>query len=162
MITTSRINSSFIEKGKRILKIIQFGVKTAIEVSSFGDDSNPIENLTAIYSDTSENGESVILGYINENQLSKVGEKRIYSLKGDGSLSSYFWLKNDGSAELLGANDNLVRYEALNAKLQEEITKINAELLKVQASLAAIGGVYVNTPLNIDFSSAKVEEVKVI
>ena len=160
MISFSKVKGSALEKGIRILKVLQFGIKTADEVSSFGDDSNPLKDMTAIYAESSEAGEPVILGYINTNQISKEGEKRIYSLKSDGSTSFYIHLKNDGTMEFGGTADNLVRYSPINTALNQQAVDINTELSKISAALALIGGVYTPTPINIDVSGSKIDEAK--
>jgi len=162
MMTFSKIRSSIIESGFRILKVDQWGVKTVNEVSSFGDDSHPISNMTALYADTSETGEPVIIGYINKNQLADVGEKRIYSLKEDGSISTFIWLKNDGKIELGGNNDNAIRYQKLDDSLQSQKTLINAELLKIQTAIAGLGGAYAKIDISINTSSAKINEIKTL
>jgi len=160
MITFSKIKSVAIESKKRILKVLQFGVKTADEVSSYGDDASPLVGMTAIYSNTSEAGEQVIIGYINTEQISKEGEKRIYSQKSDGSISFYIHLKNDGTMELGGDVDNLVRYSPLDSSLQGQATDINIELAKIAAAISGLGGSYIVAPITIDNSAAKIEEVK--
>ena len=159
-ITFSKIRSSIVESGKRILKVEQFGAKTVQEISSFGDDGNPVENMTAIYADTSENGEPVIIGYINENQLAGVGEKRLYSLDSSGALSFYIWLKNDGTFEIGGNDDNAVRYQKLDDSLQAQKSLINTELIKISAAITTLGGSYAATLITIDTSAAKINEVK--
>lgn len=160
MITFSKIRSSIIEAGLRILKVDQWGAKTVQEISSFGDDGNPVANMTAVYADTAESGEPVIIGYINENQLAGVGEKRIYSLKSDGTLSTFIWLKDDGTMQLGGIVDNAVRHAALDVALQAQVVKINAELVKIATGIAGAGGAYTPAPISIDTSAAKIDEIK--
>lgn len=159
-ITLSKVRSTLLEAGKRILKVEQFGVKTVdLEVSSFGDDGNPIENMTAIYADTSENGEPVIIGYVNENQLANVGEKRIYSLNINGGLSTYIWLRNNGNIEIGGTSHNAVRYAPLNTGIQSQTTGINAELAKISTAIGLLGGTYVVAPVTADISGSEVSDV---
>jgi len=160
MITFSKIKSATLESGKRILKVLQFGIKTADEVSSYGDDANPLKGMTAVYSSTSEAGEQIIIGYINTNQVSKEGEKRIYSQKNDGSISFYIYLKNDGTMEFGGNTDNLVRYSPLDSSLQGQAADINTELGKIAAAIAGVGGTYTVAPIIIDNSAAKIEEAE--
>ena len=157
----SVVVSNLIEKGFRILKVKQFGVKTANSVSSFGDDSAPLKDMIAIHANTAEVGDSVIVGYINKNQIAKPGEKRIFSLKPDGSLSFDIHLKDDGTCNIGGDTDNAVRFAALNTALQVEASKINAELTKIASGISTAGGVYVPTTLTLDISAAKIDEVKV-
>jgi len=160
MITFSKIKSAAIESGQRILKVLQFGVKTADEIAPFGDDASPLEGMTAIYAPTSEAGEPVIIGYINTNQVAKPGEKRIYSLDSGGGISFYIYLKSDGTMEFGGTADNLVRFTPLNAGLQSEVVLLNAELVKIQAVLTTLGGTYVHVPVTVDVSAAKINEAK--
>lgn len=160
MITLSKFKSAIIQAGKRILKVDQYGAKTAEECAPFGDDSNPVKNLTAVYASTGENSEPVIIGYINDKQLAKIGEKRLYSLDSTNNLAAYLWLTNSGDLELNGDADFAVRHSALNTSLQNEVNLLNAELTKVQASIAALGGTYVRLPVEITIDSAKVETVK--
>lgn len=162
MITYSKIRSSLIKAGLRILKVQQYGAKTVQEVSSFGDDGSPVDNMTAIYADTAENGEPVIIGYINENQLAAKGEKRLYSLDSNNAISFYIWLKNNGTFEIGGTADNAVRYQKLDDSLQSQKTAINAELVKIQTAITGLGGVYVHVPITINTSSAKINEVKTL
>ena len=160
MITFSKIISAFFEKGTRVLKVNQYGVKTADECSSFGDDSNPIKNMIAIFAETEVNGNAVIIGYINENQLAQIGEKRLYSLKETGELSTYIWLKNDGNILLGGDSDNVVRYSPLAQAVSGMDLSINAELVKIQQAIATLGGTYARTNISTDLTNAKVNELK--
>ena len=162
MITTSLIDSTAIDNGQRDIKVDQFGAKTADESAPFGDDGNPLKGMIAIYAETSEVGEPVIIGYINENQLAEPGEKRIYSLKSDGSLSTSVWLKNDGTMEVAGNADNMVRYAKLNTALQLTITNLNAELIKIQSAIVALTGVYTRADVGLDISASKIKEIKTI
>lgn len=159
MITLVNFKESFIKNSTRILKVIQWGTKTADECAPFGDDSNPLEDMIAVYAETSENGEPVIIGYINENQIAAQGEKRMYSLKEDGTVSAYLWLKNDGKVLLNGDNDNLVKYLPLQNDLTQTSALINAELTKIQAALTSVGAVYVPAPLEINIENAKAKDL---
>ena len=159
-ITLSKIRSFIIEEGARILKVEQYGPKTVQEAAPFGDDSGPIENLTAIYAETAETGEPVIIGYINENQLAGVGEKRLYSLDENGNIAFFIWLKADGTFEIGGNIDNAVRYQKLDDALQAQKNAINAELIKISAAISLLGGSYSATLISIDTSAAKIIEVK--
>jgi hypothetical protein len=160
MITLAKVDSTTITDKQREIKVLQFGAKTADECAPFGEDSNPLKDMIAVYAETAEVGEPVIIGYLNENQLAAVGEKRLYSLKPDGSLSFYTWLRNNGTMELGGNAHNLVRYEPLNNALQSLVNKINAELVKIQTGLTAVGGVYAPAPVSVDVSASKINEIK--
>lgn len=158
--TFSIFKSSVIELGKRILKIEEFGVKTANECMPFGMDSNPIANMTAIHSITSNNSESVVIGYINKNQVAASGEMRLFSLGASGVQKTFLWLKANGKLELNGNMYSAVRYEPLNTGLQNQTQLINIELVKIQAALTALGGVYTHAPVTTYIANSKSDDVK--
>jgi hypothetical protein len=162
MITLSTISGAFVKAGSRILKVFQYGIKTADECSPFGDDSSPLEGMTAIYAETGEIGEPVIIGYMNERQLAAPGEKRIYSLKDNGDISFYAWLKNDGTMQLGGTADNLVRYAPLNAGLSSHNSQVVAELNKIAVAISSLGGTYVPGLVGMDVSGSKIVEIKTL
>lgn len=162
MITLSTISGAVVKAGSRILKIFQYGIKTADECAPFGDDSSPLEGMTAIFADTGEIGEPVIIGYMNEKQLAEPGEKRIYSLKATGEISFYAWLKNNGTMELGGTADNLVRYAPLNAGLSSHNTQVVAELNKIAVAIGALGGSYVPGLVGMNVSDSKIIEIKTL
>lgn len=160
MITFAKVKDAVLSNLKRILKVEQFGVKTASESSPFGLDSVPLKNMTAIYSDTSNNSESVILGYINESQLALPGEFRIYSLDSNKNLKSFIWLKVDGSIEINGSSNFAVKYTELQSALSLLSTNINTENTKIAAAISLLGGSYIPNPINIDITLAKNETIK--
>lgn len=160
MITLSKVKSYIIEKGKRILKVEQYGAKTAKSASSYGDDSQPLKNMTAIYAETGNNSEQVIIGYINTNQIAGEGEKRIFSQKPDGSIAIAIHLKSNGTCELGGAVDNAVRYIPLKSGIDSKDQLINAELAKIATAIGSLGGTYTVAPISTDITSSKIEELK--
>ena len=161
MITLSKLKSVSIEAKQRILKVLQYGPKTANEVTPFGLDSSPLENYTAIYAETANAGESLIIGYIQKTQLAKQGEARLFSLDSNGLLKAEIFCKADGTIILNGGGFNSVRYENLNSELQQLKTDINTELLKVQTAITTLGGTYANAPLNLDLTTAKSDTIKI-
>lgn len=151
-----------IVKGERIFKVEQLGIKTADFATSFGDDSVAPKNWTGVYCDTLNDGDKVIVGWININQLSKVkaGEKRIYSLKEDGKTQSIdIYLRDDEKIEIGGDQDNLVKYSKLNQSLQNQVNSVNTELQKIVAAISALGGSYVIQPISLDISESKIDEL---
>jgi hypothetical protein len=160
MITLSKLKSSTIENTKRILKVLQFGAKTAKEVSPFGFDSCPVEGLTAIFAETSNADESIIIGYIQADRLAQAGASRLFSIDPTTKeLKAEIWLKTDGTITLNRGTKKAVLFEPLNQKLTDQNNAINTELLKIQASIIALGGTYSNTPLILDITTAKSESV---
>lgn len=161
MITKAKVKGWFIEKGKRILKVLQWGVKSVPVAGPFGDDSNPIKNMTAIMAETSVKGEPVIIGYIHKNQIAKVGEKRIFSLKENGETSTYIHLKNDEVIEIGGNSDFLVRFFSLKTSIDNKDNLINQELEKIRLAIQSVGGTYVKSNVSTNLDAAKTEKVKV-
>ncbi|WP_300440730.1 hypothetical protein [Christiangramia sp.] len=160
MISLAKVKEWTLENGKRILKVLQYGPKTSKVSAPFGDDSNPIKDMTAILAETGVNGEPIILGYINKSQIAKVGEKRIFSLKENGELSSFIWLKNDETIEIGGNLDFAVRFNKLKEALDVRDQDINAELTKIATGITAAGGTYTPTPISTDISAAKNDKIK--
>ena len=161
MITLSKLKSVAIEQGQRILKVMQYGPKTANECGPFGLDSSPLPEYTAIYSETANAGESLIIGYIQKNQIAQQGEARLFSLDSKGLLKAEIFCKADGTIILNGGGFNAVRYENLNSELQQLKTDMNTELLKVQTAITTLGGTYANVPLNLDLITAKSDTIKI-
>lgn len=162
MISTAKVKQWSIEKGKRILKLLQFGAKTAKVAAPFGDDSNPVKDMTAIFAETSVSGEPFVIGYVNTNMLAAVGEKRIFSLKESGSLSTYIWLKNDETMELGGNADHAVRFSKLKAGIDAKDELIQAELVKIKAALQTVGGTYIPGTITTDIEAAKIDKIKTL
>lgn len=177
MVQFTKVISTAINDLLRYIKVQRFGledIQEPNESAPFGDDANPIKGMTAIYAATSQRGESVIIGYINKNRLADTGEKRIFSTDSDGELSTYIWLKNDGTMQLGGIVDNAVRYIPLNAGLQAEAAKIGINLSAILVNLTALnvavnalvpGSVptpYVITPVDVDITNSKINEIKTL
>lgn len=153
MITTSKIDSSFFEKLRLVLKVLQYGGKTAIQVSPFGIDSRPIDKMTAIYAETSNADEALIIGYINEKYITKKGEIRLYSMGEQGGateVKSTIYLKKDGKIELNGGGNPAVLGNELRTVLNNIQLDINQELIKISAGITTVGGTYTIKPININ------------
>lgn len=159
-ISFSKFKEFFIENGKRILKVEQFGIKTADEVAPFGIDANPLKDMVAIYSDTTNASESVILGYIDKNKLADSGEIRLYSLDSNKALKSFIWLKNDNTIEFNGNTYSMVRFEPLESGINAKDNLINIELGKIATAISSLGGVYTVAPVSTNIANAKNEDVK--
>ena len=162
MITFSKFKSSTIEQGKRILKVLQFGAKTAKESYPFGFDSSPLENWTAIYAETTNKGEAVIIGYINKNQIAELGGSRMYSLDSTGNLKAYAYARASGILELNGNQYTAVRYENLLQAINSQNALINAELVKIATVLNTLSpGSYIPGSITINLTSSQSPTVKI-
>lgn len=147
--------------GVRVAKILGLGgALTLKEAMPFGVDGNPPKDMTAIYGFTPNSKQRYVIGYLNKNQLAETGESRLYSVDANGNLKAYIWNKADGTLELNGNTYSAVRYQTLNTQLQSEISQINSQLTAIQAAITSVGGTYVPTPINVDFSGAESPDVK--
>jgi len=160
------ISTSFDTLKRRMVKVLRFGVSDVLdrfESSPYGLDSNPIKDMVAVYSETSEKGKAVVIGFLNKNQLAAPGEFRTYSTDADGTLKFYIWQKANGTCEIGGNVDNLVRYTKLNLALQQFKADIVTELTNIAAGITTAGGTYTPSPtFGIDISQSKINEIKTL
>lgn len=159
-----KIFRSVINKKKRqLIEILRFGkddVQEIEQISPVGFDSAPIANMRAIYGKTTSDGDSVIIGYFNENALASPGESRMFAVDKNGNLKTYIWAKNDGTLEVGGADDFMVRFNKLNEGVIDFQTQIQAELAKIAVGITGAGGSYTPGTLNVDISDSKIDEIK--
>jgi hypothetical protein len=165
---TKIISSSFDSLKRRILKFYRLGkdVQTAHEVAPYGFDSNPIKGMTAIHMETGNNGDTVVVGYVNLNQLAGSGESRMYSTDANGVLKTSIWLKNDGIMEIGGDVDFMVRYsklaEAFNELKDDHNKLVDAFNMHVHAGNNIIATVSVDPKIPADQSNADIEPAKIV
>lgn len=162
MISLAKYFSATIESGKRILKVTQFGTKTAKECGPFGFDSQPPKGWTAIYAETTNKDESVIVGYINKNQLSGAGESRMYSVGVGSEVKAYVVCDASGRITLNGNEFSAVRYENLETGINAQNALINAEFAKIATAINVLApGAYVPAPVSTNITTAKSETIKI-
>lgn len=102
--------------GERLIKSIGFGasdVQTSDQIASHGIDSNPIKGLIAIKAGTSIAGETVVLGYINPDQIAESGEIHLFATDSDGVEKFRIKVKNDGTCEIGGDARNAAGFQEL-------------------------------------------------
>lgn len=158
-ISFSKIKSSVIEAGKRILKVEQFGAKTAKESYPFGFDSSAPEGFTAIFAETTNKDASVIVGYINKNQLATIGESRMYAVDPSGEVVGFVYARASGVLELNGSAFSSVRFQSLKIAIDNNDASINAEFSKLATAITSLGGVYI--PATIETNLANTESATV-
>lgn len=110
------ISTAFDSVKRRIVKVRRRGkddIQTAKEYSPFGVDSNAPAGMRAIFAETGVKGKTALIGYLNLDKLAEVGETRLYSIKSDKTLSTFIWLKDDGTMQIGGDDDNMVRFSEL-------------------------------------------------
>ncbi len=174
---TKVISTSFDSLNRLKVKFLRMGksdVQECLEVSPYGTDSNPVKDMVAIYTPTGENGKNAIIGYINKNRLAEIGENRIFSTDSDGVLSTYIWLKNDGTMEIGGDADFMVRYSVLETAfndLQGTVNDLISAFNSHMHATAATGPPSIPTPIpssipaipsTADISGAKIDEIKTL
>lgn len=159
-ITFSKVKGSVIENGKRIVKVLQFGAKTAKESYPFGFDSSAPDDLTAVYAETSNAGDAVVIGYINRNQVAALGESRVYAVDAAGEVVSFVFCRNSGVLELNGSDYSGVRFQELKTATDNANTLLNAELVKVQAALVSLGGAYARLDVSTNLTATESPTVK--
>lgn len=161
MLTFSKVNSTSIVEGFREIKVEEYGVKTADLCEGFGIDSNPIAGMTAIFSETSNDGDAIIVGYVDTRKIAAEGETRLFSLDSEGNEKAFVWLKNNGQLELNGKGDNVVRYSELEKMMSKLKSDINVELAKIQTGIIGAKSSYAKKDIAIDSSKCKVDNVEV-
>jgi len=170
------ISSEIDSLKRRIVKVLRLGqndVQTSLEAGPFGVDSNPIPDLIAIYAPTEEKGKTVIIGYINRNQIADVGEHRIFSTDAAGDVVMFLHLKNDGIAEFGGNADFMVRYNeletafnSLKSSTNDMITEWNTFAAAYIPGSPTVQGfpatVSTVTAASADITPAKIDEIKTL
>lgn len=157
------LSTSFDKLKSRVVKFTRFGLndtQTATEVTAFGIDSNPLENMIAVYAETASKGDTVIIGYINKDQLAAPGEMRLFSKAANGDLKTFIWLKANGKIQLGGDADNAVRYSELKNTVDSINQFLNQQLPLIAAGISTGGGSYSPSTANFDVSAAKIDEIQ--
>lgn len=124
-IISTRIDSA----NRRLVKFFRFGkddVQEVLNASASGDDSPPTENMRGIYVQTSQVGTPVLVGYINDKQIAKPGEKRIFATDQNGNVLLHFYMKDDSTIELGGTGNYAVKFNQLKAEFNELNNKFNS------------------------------------
>ena len=124
-----KVISTAKKSGERLIKFLRLGkedIQEVVEVSPYGVDSNPIEGMVAIYAPTGQQGQAVIIGYVNKNQIAEPGETRIFSTDDSGTVKFDLFLKKDGTAEFGGNTKNMVRYQELAIAFNQLKAEFNA------------------------------------
>lgn len=167
--------SSDIVSGWRWLKFFRKGpqdVQTAWVASPPGTDAAPIKDMVAVYGGTSAQGKPVIIGYVNVNQLAGSGDHRTFSQDSNGAVKFYIWQKADGTCEIGGADDFMVRYTKMAESFQELQDSVN-DLKTIigtwvvapgdgGSALKAVLAAWLGTPLVKDITQSKITEIKTI
>lgn len=163
MIALAKYSSSVIEQGKRILKSIGIGgsVMTTKECAPFGIDSQPPEGYTAIYANTTNNSEEVIIGYINRNQISQAGECRLYAVGVGNTVISEIYLKNNGQILMNNGNKSSVRFQDLKTAIDQQNTLINTQFQIISGLFSGLGLTYVPGTITTNLTNSESPNIKI-
>ena len=168
----TNIEISTITDGLRLIKAQIMSSYNARSIPQFGPaglDSAPIAKQLAVTTPTATRGADVVLGYQNQNQIAEPGETILYSCDADGVYKATAAMRVDGTMELLGTGDFLVRYTALDTSLQAQTALINANLTLVATAIATLAAelglpptppLYTPTSVTINTTPAKITKIK--
>ena len=169
---TKVISTNLDNLSRRVIKILRLGksdVRTALEATPYGIDSNPVKDMIAIYSPLGTKGKKVIIGYLNKNQLAEVGGLRLYSTDENGSEQNFVYLRSSGDIEIGGDTDNMVRFSKLKEAFDELKNDFNNFVSTTYAThthnVISIGAptavpVPLGTTSAADIDPAKIDEIK--
>lgn len=169
-----KVISSTIKNGRHIIKVLRKGLKdvqTAHQVAPYGLDSNPIKDMVAIYGTTSQDGQTVIIGYINLNQVAEPGEYRTFCTDANGNQKFYTWMKKNGTMEIGGDKNHMTRFEELEKGFNELRGDFNTHVQNYNGHTNGVipsggGPTSFPTPLSqpstANISQAKITEIKTL
>lgn len=177
MTISGKVISRTYQKGVRLIKGLFLGknnVRTAVESSGFGDDFVAPEGTRAIMVSGVSRDRAIIIGYINKNQLDSLGEgeKRIYSTDDKGEvMSTDIILRNDGTMEVGGTGDFMVRFNELESGFNQLKSDFDGHVHDgvIVDVTGGSGSPAVGVPgesgaptesTSADISAAKIEEIK--
>lgn len=171
MIRLVKVISSAITSKVRSVKFYWRGksdVRNSEDFSPFGIDGNPLKDMVAIAVQSGQDGKAFIIGYLNKNQLAEPGELRLFSLDASGVEKTYQWFKKDGTIEILGNTDNMVRYSELETAFNQLKDDHDRLVILFNTHTHSGGTIMGNTgpvsatglPSTADITPAKIDEIK--
>lgn len=164
------ISAKFDDTKRMLIKFLNFGKYDILEKHNstpYGFESNPIKDMKAVYVKSEHNSEGVIIGYINVDLITDVGESRMFSTDDKGELKMFLHLKNDGTAEFGGDQKNLTRFQELKDGFDELKQDFNNHVDNWNAFATAYVPGSPTTPgtpptaLNSKSSTASIDDAKI-
>lgn len=171
------ISNSFDSIGRLLTKSQVTGkgdIQEVVTSGPFGFDSRAVKDMVAIYAQTAVSGENVVIGFINKDLITEIGESRIFSTDSNGELQTFIHLKNDGNIHFGGDNGNLTRYQELEQAFNDLKGTVNDLVSAFNTHVhptAATGPPSTPTPVpssipatpsTADISGAKIDELKTL
>lgn len=167
-ITNTAIIRGFREVVTRITSKYVESTQTAFP---FGFEANPTKNYLAIIADTQSGGDPVIIGYLKPEALESLspGDTMHYSTNSEGKVMATLILRADGTVEILGNNDNAVRFSELKTAYDELQGKVNDLVTAFNQHVHAANGtpptpipsIIPALPSTGDIEPSKIDEIKV-
>lgn len=106
------------------------------QITPYGFDSVPLKGAEAIRGTTGRT--NVVLGYIQKAiEGMNEGESVVFSKASDGSISATIKMRGDETIELLGNNDNLVRFSDLKSEFNKLQSDFNTHIATYNALVTA-------------------------
>ena len=142
---------------KAFFKVIIAGNDT-IEANNYqnaGIDSKPIKDRRAIMVDT-QSSTRCIIGFEQKSDKTKEGETRVYAEKGSAEV----FLNGSGEVVVNEGTGYAMDYTSFNLKMIEMQALINVQLTAISVGIVGAGGSYTPVALNVDYSSAKVDKLR--
>lgn len=150
----------------KFLRMGRDDVRETEQVTPHGFESVPVKDLVALYATTGQDGDDVIIGYIKREALVDVGESRMFSTDSDGNEQFSIHLKNDGTAEIGGNTDFMVRFNELKAGFDQFKSDFNTHVSNYNTHIHTAPGGATSTPSSIsnptgaNIDAAKIDEIK--
>lgn len=165
-----KVISTRVADGFRNVKFLRMGksdIQETEQIGSHGFDSNPVKDMVAIYAPTLQQGEPVILGYINKNHIDlKPGESSMYSTDSDGQLKTFIKLLDDATMEIGGNSDFMVRFNELKSGFDQLKNDFNTHTHITTATIGASptpGTIAPPTsPSAASIDNSKISEIKTL
>lgn len=170
-VISTRVVDSF--RNIKFLRMGKSDVQETEQIGPHGFDSNPVKDMAAVYAPTLQQGEPVILGYINKKQLDlEPGESLMFATDENGVLQTWIRMRADGTMEVAGDADFMVRFNPLKSVIDEMQNDIGT-LKNVfsswvpapndgGAALKAAAATWYGSPLTQNIDNAKIDEIKTL
>lgn len=166
------ISTELDRQSRRVAKFLRYGkndTQTSLQAAPPGVDANPIKDMIAVYAPTSEKGDTVVIGYINKNQVAEPGEYRVFSTNADGQVQATIHLKANGvivitgqSMEFLGNAKTLAKFQELKSGFDQLKNDLNSLISTfnshVHTGVQTGGGSSGPTPTQGSPSTASVDD----
>lgn len=112
-----------------IMRLVMKGISskntlTAEEYGAYGMDSRPPKDIIVLYTPTELIGSEAIIGVLNKNRKSEIGEARLFCTDADGNFKFNIWLRADGTI-LVGDSEAPADFTNFGVKFNELKTEFN-------------------------------------